>query len=66
MSQPNAILIAAACYVFAIVYFFGIQIWRGRSRSHSQVIFWLWVTAPLVSIVFMLLAIVVAFLTRVR
>jgi hypothetical protein len=57
MSDGTRLLVSGVLFVAAFAWYFGVEIWRGRSQEHSARVFWLHLTAPLIAIALLLVAI---------
>ena len=58
MSEGTRMILTGVSAVVGLGWFLGVEVWRGRTQDHSPKVFWLHLTAPLVAIVFLLVAIV--------
>ena len=57
MTDDTRLILACALAVAAIGWWFGVETYRGFSQDHSARLFWLHLTAPVVAIGLMLVAI---------
>jgi hypothetical protein len=57
MTDDTRRRLSLICTVVGLAWWFGVEVWRGRSQEHSERVFWLHLTAPVVAIVLLLVAI---------
>ena len=57
MTDTTRQILAFALAVAGLAWFLWVETWRGRSTEHSARVFWLHLTAPLVAILLLVLAI---------
>ena len=58
MSEPTRMLLAGVATVLGLGWFLAVEVWRGRTQDNSSKVFWLHLTAPLVAILFLVVAMV--------
>lgn len=59
MTDYQRQVICFALWVVGMGWFLGVKLYRGNSQDHSRRMFWLHLTAPMIAIVLMTVALVV-------